>query len=178
MSAQQIIFGLLEFSVAIFISFILIFGSYRLFLILTPRFDEERQLRKKNTSVGIILGSVLLGEAIVVKQAVYPVMAVIQIFILGQERGIANFLKMIGLSVGYVVLAGILALVCIFFSFWLFNRLTPRIDQYEEIKNNNLAVALFMAFFIIAVCLLISQGVSGLTKALIPFPEVGAIPLR
>lgn len=178
MSVQQIIFGLLEFSVTILISFILIFGSYRLFLILTPRFDEEHQLKKKNTSVGIILGSVLLGEAIVVKQAVYPVMAVIQIFVLGQERGIANFLKMIGLSVGYVVLAGILALVCILFSFWLFNRLTPKIDQYEEIKKNNLAVALFMAFFIVAVCLLISQGVSGLTKALIPFPEVGAIPLR
>ncbi len=178
MSVQQIIFGLLEFFVTVLISFILIFGSYRLFLILTPRFDEERQLRKKNTSVGIILGSVLLGEAIVVKQAVYPVMAVIQIFVLGQERGIASFLKMIGLSVGYVVLAGILALVCILFSFWLFNRLTPKIDQYEEIKDNNLAVALFMAFFIIAVCLLISQGVSGLTKALIPFPEVGAIPLR
>lgn len=178
MSVQQIIFGLLEFFVTVLISFILIFGSYRLFLILTPRFDEERQLRKKNTSVGIILGSVLLGEAIVVKQAVYPVMAVIQIFVLGQERGIASFLKMIGLSVGYVVLAGILALVCILFSFWLFNRLTPKIDQYEEIKDNNLAIAVFMAFFIIAVCLLISQGVSGLTKALIPFPEVGAIPLR
>lgn len=178
MSVQQIIFGLLEFFVTVLISFILIFGSYRFFLILTPRFDEERQLRKKNTSVGIILGSVLLGEAIVVKQAVYPVMAVIQIFVLGQERGIASFLKMIGLSVGYVVLAGILALVCILFSFWLFNRLTPKIDQYEEIKDNNLAVAVFMAFFIIAVCLLISQGVSGLTKALIPFPEVGAIPLR
>jgi len=178
MSVQQIIFGLLEFFVTILISFILIFVSYRLFLVLTPRFDEERQLRKKNTSVGILLGSVILGEAIVVKQAVYPVMAVIQIFVLGQERGVANFFKMIGLSVGYVLLAGILAIVCILFSFWLFNRLTPRIDQYEEIKNNNLAVALFMALFVIAICLLISQGVSGLTKALIPFPEVGAIPLR
>lgn len=178
MGIQQIIFGLLEFFVAILISFILIFGSYRLFLILTHRFDEERQLRKKNTSVGIILGSVLLGEAIVVKQAVYPVMAVIQIYVMGQEKGVANFLKMIGLGVGYVVLAGILAIVCILFSFWLFNKLTPRIDQYEEIKNNNLAVALFMSLFVIAICLLISQGVSGLTKALIPFPEVGAIPLR
>lgn len=178
MSVQQIIFGLLEFFVTILISFILIFVSYRLFLILTPRFDEERQLRKKNTSVGILLGSVILGEAIVVKQAIYPVMAVIQIFVLDQERGVANFFKMLGLSVGYVLLAGILAIVCILFSFWIFNRLTPKIDQYEEIKNNNLAVALFMALFVIAICLLISQGVSGLTKALIPFPEVGAIPLR
>lgn len=176
MSGQQIIFGILEFLVSVFISFILIFGSYRLFLIITPRFDEERQLRGKNTSVGIILGSILLGEAIVVKQAIYPVMAVIQIFVLGEEKSIVNFLKMLGYSVGYVILAGILALVCILFSFWLFNRLTPRIDHFDEIKNNNIAVALFMALFVLGVCLLISAGVSGLTRALIPFPEVGAIP--
>lgn len=177
MSGQQIIFGLLEFLVSIFISFILIFGSYRLFLILTPRFDEERQLKKKNTSVGIVLGSVLLGEALVVKQAIYPVMAVIQIFVLGEEKSIGNFFKMLGYGAGYVILAGILALLCILFSVWMFNKLTPRINHYEEIKNNNIAVALFMALFIIGICLLISAGVSGLTRALIPFPEVGSIPL-
>lgn len=177
MSGQQIIFGLLEFFVSIFISFILIFGSYRLFLLLTPRLDEERQLREKNAAVGIILGSVLLGEAIVVKQAIYPVMAVIQIFILGKERSLPNLLKMLGYSVGYVFLAGILALACILFSFWLFNKLTPRIDLLDEVKKNNLAVALFMSLLIIAISLLISAGVSGLTRALIPFPEIGSIPL-
>ncbi len=178
MSGQQILFGLLEFLVSIFVSFVLIFGSYRLFLILTPRFDEERQLRMKNTSVGIILGSILFGEALVVKQAIYPAMAVIQIFILGQEKSALSFVKMLGFSVGYVFLAGILALICILFSFWLFNKLTPRIDHFEEIKKNNIAVALFMALVIVAICLLISSGVSGLTKALIPFPEVGSIPLE
>lgn len=178
MSGQQVIFGLLEFLVSIFISFILIFGSYRLFLVLTPRLDEERQLREKNTSIGLLLGSILLGEAIVVKQAIYPVMAVIQIFVLGQEKNFVNFLKMLGFSGGYVLLAGILALVCILFSFWLFNKLTPRIDHFQEIKENNIAVALFMAILIVGISMLISTGVSGLTRALIPFPEVGSIPIE
>jgi len=70
-----------------------------------------------------------------------------------------------------------LALAVILFAFWLFNILTPRIDQYEEIKNDNRAVALFMALFIVGICLLMSSGVSGLTKALIPFPRIGSIPL-
>jgi uncharacterized membrane protein YjfL (UPF0719 family) len=178
MSAQQILFGLLEFLVSIFISFILIFFSYRLLLVLTPHFDEERQLKRKNVSVAVVLGSILLGEAIVVMRAIYPVMAVIQIFVLGQEKNILNLLKMLGLSVGYVLLTGVLAIAVILISFWLFNKLTPRINQYEEIRDNNIAVALFMALFIIAVCILISAGVSGLTRALIPFPEVGRIPLR
>lgn len=177
MSWQQIIFGLIEFLLSILISIILIFGSYRLFLVFTARLDEEKQLRSKNKSIGIILGSTILGEAIVVKQAIYPVMAVIQIYILGQDKNIANFFAMIGLSIGYVVLAGFLALACILFSFWMFNRMTPRIDQFEEIKKDNLAVAIFMGFFILAICFLISSGVAGLTRALIPFPEVGSIPL-
>jgi uncharacterized membrane protein YjfL (UPF0719 family) len=178
MDWQQILFGLIEFFVSILISFILIFGSYRLFLALTSRLDEERELKAGNTSIGIILGSTILGEAIVVKQAIYPVMAVIQIFVLGQEKNIGNFIKMVGFSIGYVILAGILALACIIFSFWLFNRMTPRLDQFEEIKKNNLAVTLFMGFFIITICFLISSGVAGLTRALIPFPEVGSIPMK
>ncbi len=178
MHLQQILLGLIELLVSIFISFVLIAGSYRFFIFITPRFDEERQLKKKNTAVGIVLGGILIGEVLVVKQAIYPVMSVIQLFILGEEKNFPNYLEMIGLSVGYVLLAGILALGCILFSFWAFNKLTPRIDQYEEIKNNNVAVAVFMALFILGICILISDGVSGLTKALIPFPEIGSIPFK
>jgi len=178
MSVQQVIFGLLEFLVSILISFVLVFGSYRFILVVTKRFDEEQQLKKKNISVGLVLGSILLGEALVVKQALYPVMAIIQLFVLGQERSPGNFAKVLLNSLGYVVLAGVLAIVCVLFCFWLFNRLTPRIDHYEEIKNNNIAVALLMALFIVAICLLMSAGVSGFVRALIPFPEIGSIPLK
>lgn len=177
MSGQQIIFGLLEFLVSILISFILIFGSYRIIIVLTRRIDEERQLKKKNVSVGIVLGSIFIGEALVVKQALYPVMAVIQLYVLGQARDPGSFLQLILYSFGYVILAGILAILCILFGFWLFNRLTPRIDTYMEIEDNNLAVAILMALFIVGICLLMSTGVSGLVRALIPFPEIGSVPL-
>lgn len=178
MSGQQIIFGLLEFLLSILISFILIFGSYRVILVLTRRFDEEHQLRKKNLSVGIVLGSIFIGEALVVKQALYPVMAVIQLFILGQEKDMGSFMKVLLFGSGYVLLAGILAIISILFSFWLFNRMTPTIDTYKEIQDNNLAVAVLMAMFIIGICLLMSAGVSGLVRALIPFPEIGTVPLE
>ena len=178
MSGQQIIFGLLEFLVSVLISFILIFGSYRIVLLLTRRIDEEKQLKKKNVSVGIVLGSIFIGEALVVKQALYPVMAVIQLFILGQEKDVGSFVEVLLYAFGYVVLAGILAILCILLSFWLFNRLTPNIDTYLEIQDNNLAVAVLMALFIVGICLLMSAGVSGLVRALIPFPEIGSIPLK
>ena len=177
MGMQQVLFGLLEFLLSIFTSFILIFGSYRLFLLLTPHFDEERQLQNNNAAVGIVLGGIILGEAIVVKQAIYPAMAVVQLYVLEGAHTAGSFFKMLGLSVGYVLLSGILALASILFSLWLFARMTPRLKEYEAIKNNNVAVALLLAFFVLSVCLLMSSGVAGLTRALIPFPDVGTLPL-
>jgi len=178
MSGQQVIFGLLNFLVSVLTSFILIFGSYRLFLLITPRFDEERQLKRKNVSVGIVLGAIFLGEAIIVREAIYPVMAVIQIFVLGEEHNAANFFKMLGFSIGYVLLSGILALASILFSLWVFTKMTPRLNEIEEIKDNNVAIALFVALFVLAICILMSSGVSGLTRALIPFPEIGTMPFQ
>ena len=157
MSGQQIIFGLLEFLVSVLISFILIFGSYRIILVLTRRIDEEKELKKKNISVGIVLGSIFIGEALVVKQALNPVMAVVQLFILGQEKDAGSFMEVLLLSLGYVFLAGVLAFLCILFSFWLFNRLTPHIDTYQEIMNNNLAVAALMCSSSWALRLISSQ---------------------
>ena len=177
MSLQQVLFGFLEFLVSIAISFILVFATYRLILWFTRPFDEENELRQKNASVGIVLGSIILGQAIIVRQAIYPVMAVVQIFITGEAQGGLVYLKILGFGIGYVFLSGFVAILCIVFGLWLFDKLTPGIKQYEEIKKNNHAVAIFMAFVIIAICFLISTGVSGLTRALIPFPQVGSIPL-
>lgn len=177
MSPQQILFGVSELLIAVLVSFVLIFATYKLILAITRKFDEENQLKRGNVAVGIVLGSVLLGEAVVVRQALYPVMAVIQIFVLGGERTAGAYLRLLGLGAGYVLLSGVLAVLCILFSFWLFDKLTPRVNQYEEIKAGNKAMAVFMALVVIGVALLISSGVSGLTRALIPFPEVGSLPL-
>jgi putative membrane protein len=177
MNTQQIFLGLIEFFLTLFISFVLIFFCYKVFLALTHKFDEEEQLKRKNVSVGLVLGGILLGEAIIVKQAIYPVMAVVQLFILGEDRSFFPFIKTLGLCVGHILLTGVLAIGSILISFWLFNRLTPRLDQYEEIKQNNMAVAVFVALFIVGICLLLSTGVSGLVKALIPFPDIGSISL-
>lgn len=178
MSLQQLLFGILDLLITILISFVLIFGSYRFILSATKKFDEEKQLKKKNLSVGISLGGIFVGEAIIVKSAVYPAMAVFQLYATGENRSFIDFVKTMGLSLGFILLTGILAVGIILFCFWLFNRLTPRLDQYEEILDDNRAVAIFMALFIISLCILMSSGVSGLTKALIPFPDVGSIPLR
>ena len=177
MSGQQVVLGLLEFFLTLIIGFFLVFATYKILLKLTPRFDQEKQLHRRNTAVGLALGSILVGEAIIVMQAVYPVMAVVQIYALDGGKDVGGLFRTLGLVVGYILLAGLLAVFSILLSFWLFDKLTPGIDQYHEIREGNVAIAIFMALLIVAMSLLLSSGVAALTRALIPFPKAGSIPL-
>jgi len=177
MSGQQVVLGLLEFILTLIIGFFLVFVTYKILLKLTPRFDQEKQLHRRNTAVAVALGSILVGQAIIVMQAVYPVMAVVQIYTLDGSKDAGSLLRTVGLVVGHILLAGLLAILCILLSFWLFDKLTPGIDQYHEIREGNVAMAVFMGLLIIAMSLLVSSGVAALTRALIPFPKAGSIPL-
>jgi len=177
MSGQQVVLGLLEFILTLVIGFFLVFATYKVLLKLTPRFDQEKQLHRRNTAVGLALGSILVGEAIIVMQAIYPVMAVVQIYTLDSSKDLGALLRTVVLVVGHILLAGLLAVLSILLSFWLFDILTPGIDQYHEIREGNIAIAVFMALLIVAMSLLVSSGVSALTRALIPFPKAGSIPL-
>jgi uncharacterized membrane protein YjfL (UPF0719 family) len=46
------------------------------------------------------------------------------------------------------------------------DKLTKEVDEFEEIKKGNVAVALEMAGIIIAVAVVIQSGVLGITAAL------------
>jgi putative membrane protein len=177
MSGQQVVLGLLEFFFTLVIGFFLVFATYKVLLKLTPRFDQEKQLHRRNTAVGLALGSILVGEAIIVMQAIYPVMAVVQIYALDSSKDFGALLRTVGLVVGQILLAGLLAVLSILLSFWLFDKLTPGIDEYHEIREGNVAIAVFMALLIVAMSLIVSSGVAALTRALIPFPKIGSVPL-
>ena len=177
MSGQQVVLGVVEFILTLVIGFVMVLATYKTLLRLTPRFDQEKQLHRRNTAVGLVLGSILVGEAVIIMQAIYPVMAVVQIYALASGKGVGALLRTVGLVVGDILLAGMLAVLSILLTFRLFDKLTPGIDEYQEIREGNIAIAVFMALVIIAMSLIVSSGVAALIRALIPFPKAGSVPL-
>ena len=51
------------------------------------------------------------------------------------------------------------------------------IDEFKEIKGNNIAVSIFLSVIIIAIALLLEPGLRTLLDALIPFPPVSFIDI-
>jgi hypothetical protein len=108
-------------------------------------------------------------------QAIYPVMAVVQIYTLDSSKDFGPAQD--GRPGRQPTCSRMLAVLAILLSFWLFDKLTPGIDEYHEIREGNVAIAVFMALLIVAMSLIVSSGVAALTRALIPFPKIGSVPL-
>ncbi|MEM0445017.1 MAG: DUF350 domain-containing protein [Nitrososphaerota archaeon] len=75
-----------------------------------------------------------------------------------------------------LVLAVALALFSITIALNILDRTTKQINEFEELRNRNVAVGVYIAGILIAVGNVVGQAVSGISKAVIPGQfNVGAI---
>lgn len=61
-----------------------------------------------------------------------------------------------GLSLGF----GVLGIVLLIFGYWLFDKVLTALDFNKELKENNIAVAIVVAGFMIAIGIIISGVVA------------------
>ena len=152
-------FGQLFVSVAnIIIAVILgVVASYIgvwLFTKSTRHLDDWGEVRRGNVGMGIVMGSIIVGIAIILKPAVdLPLTA---------EMGNPLFV-LAGELLG-IVLGLFLAISSIVFSLGIFDRLVGDIDELLELQQGNTAVAVIMAAVVLAVSYLISGAVASIIR--------------
>ena len=95
---------------------------------------------------------------------------VVQSGVIGVSTGISKALggDLIPLiaSIFQLILGIILAIAAIYLALNVLDKLTKGIDEFEELKKGNVAVALEMAGVIIAVAIIIQAGVLGITSGI------------
>lgn len=172
----SILAGLLACGVAVFASTALVFLVFRLNTMLRRREEQERLLLAGNRSIAIALGGTILSQALLLRHVVFPVMAVMRdlflqraslftVFAVAGQCGI--FFAVIGaVSIGSVWLAG-----------WLFTRLTGDLPEHEEILRDNVAVAIFYTFVLLAITVILNEGIEDLARSLIPYGRSGVVRL-
>jgi uncharacterized membrane protein YjfL (UPF0719 family) len=122
--------------------------------------DEERELMGGNTAVGIIIASIFFAIALVVQSGISGISV-------GIMKALAGDWLAIVASLIQLILGIILAIGAIYLALNILDRLTRRVDEFEEVKKGNVAVALMMAGVIVSTALIIQSGVIGITSALL-----------
>jgi len=160
------VIGLVQLIIAIIFSVVALYIGFSMMSKITKNIDEEKELAKGNVAVGIIVASVFVAIALVVQSGVSGLSIGI-----GKAASVGLFsldgILAIGAAFVQLILGIVLAIGAIYLALNILDKLTKGVDEFEEIKKGNVAVALMMGGVIIAVAVIIQSGVLGITAALV-----------
>lgn len=114
--------------------------------------DLWAELGKGNVAMGILTAGIFISVAAIV------------------APGVAGLFKRIAplpIVLGFVqlVIAIGLAVAMQYLGLWVFGKLTREIEEWEELKKGNVAIGVAMAAIVIAVAVVVTQGVATLIEA-------------
>ena len=152
--------GLIQLLIAILLAVVALYIGYSVFSKITKGIDEIQELKKGNVAVGIIIAAIFFAIAIVIQSGVAGIAIGITNALSGDWYSLlAAFIQLI--------LGILLAVATIYLALNILDRLTKGIDEFDELKKGNVAVALMMAGVIVATAVIIQSGVVGITAALV-----------
>ena len=165
MNSITIVVGIVQLLIAIVFAVIALYIGFSVFGKVTRDVDEQQELKKGNVAFGIIVAAIFVAIGIMVQSGVSGISVGIS-----KAAGL-GFTSLDGITVVVVailqlVLGVLLAVVAIYLALNILDRFTRELQEFEELKKGNVAVALEMAGVIIAVALIIQSGITGITAAL------------
>ena len=158
--------GIIQLIIAIILAVLALYIGFSVLNKITKGMDEAKELAKGNVAVGILIAAVFIGIAVVVQSGVSGVS-------LGIAKAMAvgifsvDGLVAVAVAILQLILGIVLAIVSIYLALKVLDHLTKGVEEFEELKKGNIAVALEMAGVIIAVAVIIQSGVIGITSALL-----------
>jgi len=152
--------GLVQLVIAIILAVVALYIGFFVFSRITKGMDEATELARGNTAVGIIIASIFFAIALVVQSGIAGISV-------GIMKALAGDWLAIVISLLQLILGIILAIGAIYLALHILDRLTKGVDEFEEIRKGNTAVALMMAGVIVSTAIIIQSGVIGITSALL-----------
>jgi uncharacterized membrane protein YjfL (UPF0719 family) len=166
MLLENAIVGLIQLLISIIFAVLALYIGFAVLSKITKGIDEEKELAKGNVAVGIIVAAVFVAIALVVQSGVSGLSVGINKAL---SVGILSVDGLLAIGVAFIqlILGIVLAVGAIYLALYILDKLTKGVEEFEEIKKGNVAVALEMGGVIIAVAVIIQSGVIGITAALI-----------
>jgi uncharacterized membrane protein YjfL (UPF0719 family) len=158
--------GLIQLLISIIFAVIALYIGFAVLSKINKNIDEEKELAKGNAAVGIIVAAVFVAIALVVQSGVSGLSVGINKALSVGLLSVDGMLA-IGISFVQLILGIVLAVGAIYLALNILDKLTKGVEEFEEIKKGNVAVALEMGGVIIAVAVIIQSGVIGITAALV-----------
>ena len=166
MLLTNVVVGLIQLIISIIFAVLALYIGFAVLSKINKNMDEEKELARGNVAVGIIVAAVFVAIALVVQSGVSGLSVGINKAL---SVGILSVDGLLAIGVAFIqlILGIVLAIGAIYLALNVLDKLTKGVNEFEEIKKGNVAVALMMGGVIIAVAVIIQSGVIGITASLI-----------
>jgi len=172
-----IVIGFLELILSILVSVFTIFITFKVFHVITKKIDDISELKKNNYSVALYNSAILFSVAWVVRSSVNSAISALTVVFTNPDSNHIAILKVMGIMSVQIILSAVIAFFGVYIAISIFMFLTKQIDEFTEIKNNNLAVAIIIATIVIIVALFIEPSVKTIVDGLVPYPAILSNPV-
>lgn len=163
--------GFVFFLFAFVISVLTVYICFRVVMRVT-KYNDISLIKKNNTAASLVLTGSFVAMAIMVRNALYPIEAVIQDFWFVSHKSFVEYLLICVRALGYLGLTIVLSLASISSALIVFQKLTKEIEEEQEIMKNNIAVGLLLAGVLIAFALMVEAGIGDFVNTLIPVNDM------
>ncbi len=167
MNSQLFTLSLIEIFISIFFTVFVIFISYK---ILKAIFFKGQDLRGDNLAFTIFTSGIIISIGMILASILPSITNIIR---LSATQNSSLDLKMIvGYSGLYLLIGFVFAIVINSAVFLLFSILTKGVDEFKEIKNNNISVSILVVAILISITLIAKDSIALLVSSFIPYPNV------
>lgn len=167
MNYNVAILGLVEIISAITIGVVILSLTYK---VMSWVGDRYYNISEYNLAYSIFTASFILSVGIMVGGVLQPL---VSSFRLLNKAGDSFWitLKYLGTGMLYIGIAYSATILIGLISTFLYSRLTP-IDEFDEMRKNNIGVSLIISTILITMTILVKDGVMTIIEALVPYPQL------
>ena len=166
MNAPLFYLALFEIIFSLLISVGVIYVSYG---ILRRVFFKQNDLSGKDMAFTVLTAGLVLSIGLILSEILPQITQVVRVLTTQNEN--PDYTTIVQYSALYLTIGFVITLLINTAVFGLFSLLTMGIREYEEIKKNNLAVAIIVSVTIIRITLIVKESVAVLISALLPYPQ-------
>lgn len=166
MNSKLLGLAIFEIVIAIIVSVVIIYASYKILKLL---FFKTTDLKQNNMAFTVFTGGIILSVGMILSEIIPSITNVIRLSMsTNEEIPVSEIIMYSGL---YLIIGFLFAVLINAAVFILFSSLTKGMNEFKDIQQNNLATSILVVATLIAITLILKDSISLLISALIPYPE-------
>lgn len=157
--------GVIKLLFSLLFSVAAVYFAIRVFDAITGELDEWREIKKGNVAVSIYFGAVIFTFSLIIAPSLLNISGEINSFTDSMNVGMLLFLIVDIVGLIFTIL---LSAIALYLTILMIDAFSHGMKKFKQIKNGNIAVAITLAAILLAVGIVIQQGVVSLSHLIDP----------